>query len=267
MEYLTEPEPPRFTRLPVAPGISRMVAPNPGPMTYHGTNTWLVETAAGLVVIDPGPAEAAHVAALVAAAGPIAHILLTHGHADHSGAVPALEAAAGAPVSAWPDLAESEEVAGLRVLPTPGHARDHLCFAHASGHLFSGDHVMGWSSSIVAPPDGDMSAYLASLEKLLGRDDHTYLPGHGPPIPAPRAHVAALRAHRLVREADILGALGRLPQDLAALRARLYPALAPRLAGAAERTLLAHLEKLAREGKVRRGAGGGWQHAGGSPGA
>lgn len=195
MPFLVEPEPPRGVALPVMPGIARVVAPNPGVMTYHGTNTYLIDTPDGCVVLDPGPNDAGHVRAILAAAsGPIAHILLSHTHRDHLGAVAALRQVTGAPVHAYgrngapgfaPDLPlnDGDVVAGLTALRTPGHASDHLCFAAADGTLFSADHVMSWSSSVISPLDGDMAAYFASLRRLLARDDRLYLPGHGPPLP------------------------------------------------------------------------------------
>ncbi len=203
MGFLTEPEPPRGVAQEVLPGIRRIVARNPGVMTYHGTNTYLIDGAAGLTVLDPGPDDPQHVAEIMAAAGPngIQRILLTHTHGDHYGAVPALRAASGAPVysyarSARPDftpdhkLNDQDEVAGLKAVFTPGHAPDHLCFEYtvpAAGKLlFSGDHVMSWSSSIVSPPGGDMRDYYCSLQLLLQ-------PGRGavPAGPRPGAADAA----------------------------------------------------------------------------
>ena len=183
MAFLDEPEPEHFVPLPAAPGIRRIVAPNAGPMTHHGTNTWLVDSPDGLTVIDPGPDDPRHLAA-IAAAGPVARILLTHTHPDHLAGAPALRAATGAPIHAWhrpwapgftPDagLQDGAQLAGLTAIHTPGHASDHLCFAqHGTGVLFSGDHVMSWSTSIVSPPDGNMADYMASLRLLLARPDN-----------------------------------------------------------------------------------------------
>ncbi len=267
MPFLTEPEPARGMPLPVRPGIRRVVAANPGAMTYHGTNTYLIEAKGGTVVLDPGPDDPAHVAAVLAAAGPVARILLTHTHIDHIGALPVLRAATGAPVYAWhvpsaeivPDVAlrDGNSVDGWQALWTPGHAADHLCFAGPEGVLFSGDHVMGWSSSVVSPPGGDMTAYFASLRRLLARDDAVFLPGHGPPIPEPRAFVRDLLAHREAREAALLAALGSLPLGTQALTEALYPDVDERLRRAAERNVLAHLLKLRAEGRARE-AGEGW---------
>ncbi|HEX4260189.1 MAG TPA: MBL fold metallo-hydrolase [Acetobacteraceae bacterium] len=272
MPFLTEPEPPRGAALPVAPGVRRVVAPNPGVMTYHGTNTYLVGTPEGLVVLDPGPDDAAHVRAVLDAAGaPVARILLSHTHRDHLGAVAALRAATGAPVAAFatsaaagftPDvpLHDGDRIAGLTALHTPGHASDHLCFAGPDGILFSADHVMSWSSTVVSPPDGDMAAYFASLRRLLERDDLLFLPGHGPPLPEPRALVAELLHHRQAREAAIAAALGPSPVAPAAIVAGIYSQVHPTLLRAAERNVIAHLQKLAQEGRAVH-EGEGWRAA------
>ena len=160
-------------------------------MTYHGTNSWLLEEADGLTVIDPGPEDAAHMAALLAASGGrVRRIVLTHTHSDHLGAAAGLRAATGAPIFGWgapwqagfvPDqaLGDGERVGGLTAIHTPGHASDHVCFAWDQGGLFSGDHVMSWNTSIVSPPDGDMAAYMASLRLLMGREDGAFYCGHG----------------------------------------------------------------------------------------
>jgi len=262
MAFLTEPEPAREVATEVAAGVRRIVAANPGPMTYHGTNTYLIAGADGVSVLDPGPDDAAHVAAILrAAGGRIARILLSHGHHDHFGAVAALRAASGAPVCGYapsqaegpdPDvpLADGAVVAGLRVLHTPGHAADHLCFARGDGVIFTADHVMTWSTSIVSPPAGDMAAYFASLRRLLGRNDRLLLPGHGPPLAAPRSYLHELLAHREQREAAILAALADGERTPAALVEMVYVALDRRLRAAAERNVLAHLLKLHAEGRA-----------------
>lgn len=264
MQFLTEAEPPRGVALPVLPGISRIVAANPGAMTYHGTNTWLIAAADGFSVLDPGPDDAAHVAHILAAtSGRVARILLSHTHADHVGALPALRAATGAPVAAFaapqiagidPDirLADGDAIAGWTALHTPGHASDHLCFARADGVLFSADHVMSWSSSIISPPQGDMRAYFASLHRLLARADTVYLPGHGPPITEPRPFALGLLAHRQAREDAVLAALPGTPE---ALVEAIYVGLAERLRAAATRNVVAHLGKLVAEGRVAERAG------------
>jgi glyoxylase-like metal-dependent hydrolase (beta-lactamase superfamily II) len=252
MPYLTEPEPPRGVPLDVLPGIRRIVANNPSVMTYHGTNTYLIDGPAGATVLDPGPDSAAHVAAILAATGgKVARILVSHGHADHVGALPALLTATGAKLLRFGQgLADGDAVGGWTALHTPGHAADHLCFARADGVVFTADHVMSFATSVVIPPDGDMAAYMASLRRLLARDDTLYLPGHGPPITAPGAFAAALLEHRLSREAAILAAIGKAPLTPAGLVAALYVPLDPKLRPAAEASVTAHLLKLAAEGRA-----------------
>ena len=268
MALLTEPEPQRGAALPVRPGIRRLVAPNLSAMTYWGTNTYLVDTPGGVLVIDPGPDDPTHVESIAAAAGAsILAILLTHTHHDHWGAVAALRARTGAPVHAWhdpaspgfvPDVALSDNgtAFGWTALHTPGHASDHLCFARDDGTVFSGDHVMGWSSSVVGPPNGSMADYLASLQRLQARDDQLYLPGHGPPILSPRPYVRALVAHRVMREQAIARTLTTAPQVVSAITALLYAGVSPALRRAAERNVTAHLLKLRDEHRAHEGPGG-----------
>ena len=210
LAFLTEPALAYGLPEQVTPRLRRLVAPNPGPMTYRGTNTWLVQTDGGTIVIDPGPDSAEHVSAtLAAAATPISAILLTHTHPDHLGATAALRAATGARVHGWhapwqggfvPDnpLAGGEVIGGLTAIHTPGHASDHVCFAWDEGGLFSGDHVMSWNTSIVSPPDGDMAAYLASLRLLMARADTVFYAGHGPVLPNPAPLMRAMLGHRLI---------------------------------------------------------------------
>jgi glyoxylase-like metal-dependent hydrolase (beta-lactamase superfamily II) len=252
LRLLTEPDPPRGVAFSVAPGIRRLVAPNPGPLTYHGTNTYLIEGAAGITVLDPGPDDAGHVAAILAAAGGmVARIFLTHAHPDHAGALPALQAATGAPVfAAREGLADGAQVGIWTALRTPGHAPDHICFARGDGVVFTGDHVMSFATTVITPPEGDMAAYMAGLRRLLRREDALFLPGHGPPLPDPHVFTEALLAHRLQREAAILAALRETPQTPAALVQRLYVPLDPRLRPAAEASVTAHLNKLAAEGEA-----------------
>ncbi len=264
MDFLTEPEPIRDVVLPVLPGISRIVAANPGPMTYHGTNTYLIDSADGTMVLDPGPDDPAHVQAILAATGGrISRILVSHTHRDHIGALPALRAATGAPTygfhrSAEPSftpgipLHDGDNVENWTALHTPGHAADHVAFARADGVVFTGDHVMSWSTSVVSPPQGDMSAYFASLRRLLAREDSLYLPGHGPPITETRRFVRALLDHRVMRENAVLRALQRAPADAAGLVGAIYAGIAPALRGAAERNVMAHLLKLESEGRTVR---------------
>ena len=269
MPFLTEPEPQRDTRQAVLPGISRIVANNPGPMTYFGTNTYLIDTPDGLAVLDPGPeGHPEHVEAILRyTGGNIAFILVSHTHHDHVGAVPELQAATGAPTVGFvrsgieafdPDikLDHGGSVAGMQVLHTPGHASDHLCYAlkMANGEnvLFSADHVMSWSTSIVSPPGGDMGDYFASLKLLLDRDDDAYLPGHGPLLREPRALVQEMLTHRMIREQAIARKLADGAFDTYTIMDTLYSQLNPRLRKAAERNVLAHLLKLEAEGKVAR---------------
>lgn len=265
MAFLTEPEPQHLVATEIVPGIRRMVAPNPGPMTYRGTNTWLIDGADGLTVIDPGPDDPSHLAA-IAAAGPVARIVLTHTHPDHLAGAPALSRRTGAPILGFavpwaagflPDVALQEGSAAgpLTALHTPGHASDHLCFALGdTGVLFTGDHVMSWSTSVVSPPDGDMGAYMAGLRRLLARTDTLYLGGHGPPLPKPASLVRAMLSHRAGREASIVAALARAPATIDELVAAMYAGLARNLVPVARRTVMAHLEKLEREFRVRRTA-------------
>ncbi len=264
----------------VAPGIRRIVARNPGPFTFRGTGTYVVGDGE-VAVIDPGPDLDEHVAALLAglAGEQITHILITHTHRDHSPAAAAVKAASGA--TTWgfgphaggrrgdpaveeggdwdfaPDVTvrDGDAIAGkgwrFEAVHTPGHTSNHLCFAlPESGVLFSGDHVMGWSTSVIAPPDGDMSAYMASLDKLLGRRDAVYWPTHGPAITEPQDHVRAFIAHRREREAGILECLDAGAERIEAIVDKLYLGLQPGLRRAAGRSVHAHLLDLAARGIV-----------------
>lgn len=270
MPFLTEPEPQRGDALSILDGVRRIVAANPGPMTYYGTNTYLIDTPAGLVVLDPGPANhPEHVKAIVRAAdGNVALILVSHHHHDHIGAVPALQRATGARTAGWREQAIAEfepdiklddgaEIAGLTAVHTPGHAPDHLCFLlpdrGGQDVLFSADHVMSWSSTVVSPPAGDMRAYFQSLETLLARSDDVFLPGHGPPLSEPRTLVRELLDHRQQRERTIAAALeSGKPADTYTLMNAIYSQVHPTLRRAAERNVLAHLLKLEAEGTVAR---------------
>lgn len=277
-------EPAHGEAVPVAPGVVRVTAGNAGPFTFHGTNSYLVGTDA-LAVIDPGPRDEAHLAALMKAiAGrPVSHILVSHTHADHSPLAGPLARATGAKVHAHgphrparplrigevspldagvdkafsPDvtLADGARVEGdgwtLTAIHTPGHTANHLAFAlEGTGILFSADHVMAWSTTIVAPPDGAMADYIASLDRLLERDDERYLPGHGGPVARPAAFLRALKAHRGMRERAVLERLRAGDRTIAEMVAAIYRDTDPRLHGAAGLSVLAHLEDLAARGRV-----------------
>jgi glyoxylase-like metal-dependent hydrolase (beta-lactamase superfamily II) len=266
----------------VAPGVRRVLCANPGPFTFRGTNTWIIGEGLSVAVLDPGPGDADHLRAILRATHGerITHILVSHTHRDHSPGVAALREATGAtsfgfgPHLTPPDqggeggdhafcpdvpVPDGGEVGGLdwalRAIHTPGHCANHLCFAlEGTGILFSADHVMSWSTTVVSPPDGDMAAYMASLDRLRSRDDRLLLPGHGPPLADPQPFMAALAAHRLEREAKVRDALRAARRATARdLVPAVYgPVLDERLVPAAARSLLAHLVKLAAEGEAAR---------------
>ncbi len=265
-------EPHHGRAVPVAPAVRRVTAQNAGPLTFAGTNSYIVGFG-NVAVIDPGPDEDSHFRALMAATAgeTITHILVTHAHRDHSAGASRLAAATGARSHAGrrmaresaaevdhgidrdflPDvvLADGALITGdgwrLEAIATPGHTSDHLVFALAgSGLVFSGDHVMAWSTTVVAPPDGSMADYMASLDRLLGRGEDTYLPGHGGPVAKAHDHVRALKAHRLERRAAILASLADGARSIPAIVAAVYVGLDPGLAGAAGLSVLAHLEEL-----------------------
>ncbi len=266
MSFYTEAEPVRGAVLDAAPGIQRIVAPNPGGFTYWGTNTYLIAEPDGFAVLDPGPDSADHLAAILhATGGKITRILVSHTHPDHIDGLPALKSATGAPTYGYrvsassafaPDipLDDNDIVAGWTALHTPGHASDHLCFAR-DRLVLTADHIMSWSTSIVSPPQGNMTQYFASLRRMLGRDDTLYLPGHGPAVPDPQRYGAFLLTHRLQREAAIAAALATGPQTPAELVMALYVDLKPALRPAAERSVLAHLHKLRDDGAAREDGG------------
>jgi glyoxylase-like metal-dependent hydrolase (beta-lactamase superfamily II) len=268
----------------VAPGVRRVTAPNRGPFTFTGTNSYIVGRGE-VAVIDPGPDDPRHVDALLAAipGERITHILLTHTHRDHAGALAALKERTGAttygegphrparalhigetnPLDASADLGFVPDVAlaggaviegdGWRIeaVATPGHTANHLAFAlPEAGLLFSGDHVMAWSTTIVAPPDGAMADYMASLDKLMARPEMRYLPGHGGPVEDAPAFLRALKSHRRMREAAILERLAQGDEEIAAIVRALYRDTDPRLHGAAGLSVLAHLEDLVRRDRV-----------------
>jgi glyoxylase-like metal-dependent hydrolase (beta-lactamase superfamily II) len=270
-------------------GITRLRAGNPSPMTGSGTNSYVLQGPAGALVIDPGPDHAAHLEAILAQIGPapLAAILVTHAHLDHSALVPRLAARASAPVLAFgrasdgrselmqrlaaeglagggegvdhsftPDQrlsdGQSLNLAGLQieVLATPGHMCSHLSFVLGET-LFSGDHVMGWASSLISPPDGDMGAYMASLAALQRRPWQRLLPGHGPEVSDPATRLAELITHRKARETAVLEALHHAPASAHALATAIYTDTPAALLPAAARNILAHLIDLHERKLVR----------------
>ena len=260
--------------------VRRVLAPNPSPFTYTGTQTYIVGEGE-VAVIDPGPDLPGHIEALTAALDGerVAAILCTHTHRDHSPASRPLAAATGAPIVGCAPLSledkgprsdeafdsdyrpdrilrdgERLEADGwaIEAVATPGHTSNHLCLAlPGEGALFTGDHVMGWSTTVVAPPDGDMADYMASLDLLLGRGDRIYYPAHGPAVEDPHAHVRRLIEHRRMRERQILGQLEQGEGRIPAMVAQMYADIDPRLFPAAGRSVLAHLVDLERRGLVR----------------
>lgn len=267
----------------VEPLVRRVLAPNPSPYTFTGTQTYVVGERHGpdCAVIDPGPADEAHIAAIIAAiAGrKVIAIMCTHTHRDHSPAAAPLAARTGAPIVGCaplvlssdlprsdesfdttyaPDrvLLDGEGMRGtgwtLTALATPGHTSNHLCFAlEESGALFTGDHVMGWSTSVVVPPDGDMGDYMASLEKLLAREDRVYHSAHGEAITKPRQLVRGMIGHRRQRENQILRLLGEAPRAVSGFIPEMYKGLDERLIPAAEMSVTAHLIDLEKRGAAR----------------
>mgnify|MGYP006273486783 FL=1 len=285
----TRPEPGRIDA--VAPGVRRIVAENPSPMTFTGTCSYILGERE-VAILDPGPDDAAHQERLLEAIGPEAHVaavLVTHSHLDHSGGARRLARLTGAPTLGFgrhgagmsdrmralaeaelrlgggegadatfePDrpLADGDALAveGRRLvaLHTPGHLSNHLCFAlEGEGVVFSGDHVMAWATTLVSPPDGDMTAFLASLRRLKGRGDRLFLPGHGGPVRDPEHMIDAQLAHRAGRERAIFDALAEGPADTERLVARIYGDLDATLRPAARRNVLAHLLALLERGAV-----------------
>jgi glyoxylase-like metal-dependent hydrolase (beta-lactamase superfamily II) len=261
------------------PGIGRLLARNPSPYTYTGTQTYLAGESE-VVVIDPGPDVPEHVEAIIAAADGrrIAAIACTHTHRDHSPAAAALKQATGAPIIGCaalslqavgpradasfdagyaPDrvLAHGEAIdfgegEQLIAVATPGHTSNHLCFAYR-GALFTGDHVMGWSTTVVFPPDGDMGDFMASLVRLRSRDDRIFYPAHGAPVTNPQQFLRGLIGHRMSREKQILRLVGEGKAGIPAIVASAYPGLDQRLIPAAGGSVLAHLMDLERRGLVQ----------------
>jgi len=269
----------------IMPHVLRLTAPNPSPFTFHGTNSYIVG-ADTLAVIDPGPEDESHLEALVRAINgrPVSHIFVSHTHRDHSPLAARLKALTGAPLLAegphrparplrigevnaldasadydfTPDiaLADGQRVEGdgwtIETVLTPGHCANHAAFAlSGSGILFSADHVMGWATSIVAPPDGAMADYMSSLDKLLTREDRIYFPGHGGPVKSPKRFVRGLKAHRKMRERAVVERIAAGDRTIPEIVSAIYRDTDPRLHGAAGLSVLAHLEDLVARNQVR----------------
>lgn len=278
-------EPAYGLAVPVAQDVQRLTVNNPSPFTFHGTNSYIVGKDS-VAVIDPGPADDAHFQALMAAleGREVTHIFVSHTHRDHSPLAARLREATGAltvaegphraarPLHAGeqnpfaessdtdfvPDvtLADGEGISGdgwtLTALHTPGHTANHAAFAlEGSGIVFSADHVMAWATTIVAPPDGAMSDYMASLDKLLKRDDRLFLPGHGGPVTEPNAFMRGLRAHRRMREKAVLARIKAGDRAIADMVKVIYRSTDVRLHGAAALSVLAHIEDLIEKGEVQ----------------
>ena len=284
VEFSREFVPAHGSAVPVAQGVERITAPNSGPFTFHGTNSYIVG-GKSVCVIDPGPESEEHWQALIRAleGREVTHIAVSHTHRDHSPLTRRLKEKTGAIVVAegphrsarplfhgetnpfaessdidfQPDIAldEGDRVEGdgwtLETVLTPGHTANHACFGLAgSGILFSADHVMAWATSIVAPPDGAMADYMTSLESLLQRDDRLYFPGHGGPVRDPQAFVRGIRTHRRMRERAIRERIRGGDRKIADMVAAIYRDTDPRLHGAAALSVLAHIEDLVERGEI-----------------
>ena len=268
----------------LSPLVRRVIAENPGPFTYTGSGTHIIGPDDGpLAIIDPGPNLPGHIEALVQAAGgaEISHILVTHTHADHCGGARALSEATGAPVYAFPEerdananeappleegvdksfrpdhtLTDGEVIEGpgwtIEAVHTPGHLSGHLCFAlREEKALFTGDHMMGWATTVIIPPDGDMGQYFESLEKCLGRDDAVYYPTHGAPITEPHRFTRAVRAHRRMRDGQILKQIDAGRTRIADMVKAMYAEVDPRLHPAAALSVHAHIIRLVKTGALK----------------
>ncbi|MGO8089612.1 MBL fold metallo-hydrolase [Rhizobium leguminosarum] len=277
-------EPAYGQAVPVVAGVERVTVNNPGPFTFFGTNSYIVG-ASSVAVIDPGPEDEAHYQALMAALGgrAVTHIFVSHTHRDHSPLARRLQAATGAvtvgqgphrparplregeinpfaessDLSFVPDitLSDGQTLSGngwaLSAVLTPGHTANHAAFAlEGRDILFSGDHVMAWSTSIVAPPDGSMADYMASVDRLIERDDRLLLPGHGGPVTEPSTFLRALKAHRLKREQAVLARVQAGDGRIAEMVKVIYRDTDPKLHGAAALSVLAHIEDLLERGEI-----------------
>ncbi|MBI3935310.1 MAG: MBL fold metallo-hydrolase [Acidobacteria bacterium] len=246
----------------ISPLVRRIVARNPGSFTGPGTATYIIGHG-HVAVIDPGPSLSGHIQTILHSlrGETIDQILITHTHPDHWPAAPAIQSATGASLYSFTSevgdrsLQEGDVIEGkgwrLVAVHTPGHTSDHLCFALPEERvLFSGDHVMGWSTSVIIPPDGEMRAYMRSLEKLLDRDDTVYLPTHGPAVTDPKTHVRAFIDHRNERRTAILRRLGRGEATIRQIVQAVYTDVSAGLHGAAALSVLAHLIELVESGQV-----------------
>ena len=264
----------------VSPLIRRVIADNPGPFTYKGTGTYIIGKGDGVAVIDPGPDLPAHLQAILdATAGErISHILITHHHLDHSPLARPLADATGAVVygcavkapivddtvkleAGYDHFEPQVSVCGgavitghgwtMEAIPTPGHTSNHICYALAEENIcFSGDHIMGWSTTVVTPPDGNMGAYLASLDLIKARGFKTLWPTHGPPITEPAPFIDAYREHRMDREHQILAQLGAGETRIREMVPKMYVGVDPRLYAPASHSVLAHMIELVKSGRV-----------------
>ncbi|AHF82829.1 beta-lactamase [Rhizobium leguminosarum bv. trifolii WSM1689] len=277
-------EPAYGQAVPVVSGVERITAENPGPFTFFGTNSYIVGSSS-VAVIDPGPEDEAHFQALMAALSgrTVTHIVVSHTHRDHSPLARRLQAATGAvtvgrgphrparplrdgeinpfsessDLSFVPDIAlsDGETISGdgwsLSAVLTPGHTANHAAFAlEGRNILFSGDHIMAWSTSIVAPPDGSMADYMESLDRLIEREDGLLLPGHGGPVTEPATFLPALKAHRLKREQAVLARVQAGDRGIAEMVKAIYRDTDPKLHGAAALSVLAHIEDLLERGEI-----------------
>ncbi len=268
----------------LSPRIERVLANNPSPFTFRGTGVYLVGDDKSVAVIDPGPNDPEHIASVQAAIGgrKVEHILITHTHRDHSPAAAALKRMTGAKTYAFgpharhdgdveeggdrdfmPDIAvrDGDVIADgayhFHCVFTPGHTSNHMCYALAEEQaLFTGDHVMGWSTTVVAPPDGDMGAYMKSLEKVIARKDRILYPTHGSPIMKPSRYLRAYLSHRKMRETQIARAIKRGKDTVPLLVETLYAGLSPRLLRAASLTVQAHLLHMEEDKRVKALPGG-----------
>lgn len=266
----------------LTPLIRRVVANNPGPFTYKGTGTYIIGSGDSVAVIDPGPDMDDHLQAILKATEGerITHIFITHNHLDHSPLAKPLQALTGAVTYGCPLTGPMGEDSDIRMeagddrgfvadvgvcdggtfqgegwtieaIATPGHTSNHICYAlHEENVLFSGDHIMGWSTTVISPPDGDMGDYFASLDRIKAREFSTLWPTHGPPITEPAPFVQAYIDHRRNREAQILGAVAQGLGRIKAMVPVLYKDVDPRLHPAAAHSVLAHTIQLVREGRL-----------------